>query len=112
MNKQITFTYDGKEYTLEYTRNTVRQMERQGFVAEDVEQKPMVALDLFKGAFIKHHPSVSDERKETIYDALEGKKELITALFEMYADTVKTLMAEPEKGKNVKWTPNWRKEEA
>ena len=35
MNKQISFDYEGKTYTLEYTRNSVRQMERRGFVPED-----------------------------------------------------------------------------
>lgn len=33
MAKQIVFTYEDKEYTLEFTRRTVKQMEDEGFVA-------------------------------------------------------------------------------
>ena len=34
MAKQIVFTYEDKEYTLEFTRRTVKQMEDEGFVAQ------------------------------------------------------------------------------
>ena len=37
----MKFTYGDKEYTLEFTRRTVTEMERKGFVAADVETKPM-----------------------------------------------------------------------
>ena len=30
MAKQLNFEYKGKEYTLEFTRETVKQMEREG----------------------------------------------------------------------------------
>ena len=43
MAKQLTITdpSSGVTYTLEYTRKTVEMMERQGFIAADVEKKPM-----------------------------------------------------------------------
>lgn len=43
MAKQIVFTYEDKEYTLEFTRRTVKQMEDEGFVAQDIDRKPMIA---------------------------------------------------------------------
>ena len=49
MAKQLTFTFKGKEYTLEYTRRTVRQMEDSGFIASEVGDKPMQILRLFSG---------------------------------------------------------------
>ena len=53
MAKRLEFTYGGKTYTLEFTRRTVAQMERNGFVASDVETKPMTTLPaLFEGAFL------------------------------------------------------------
>jgi hypothetical protein len=56
MAKTLNFEYKGKEYTLEYTRETIKQMEREGFVAEDVANKPMLTLPkLFAGAFKAHH---------------------------------------------------------
>ena len=33
MAKQLNFTYKDKEYTLEFTRRTVSEMEKKGFVA-------------------------------------------------------------------------------
>ena len=37
MAKQLTFSYNGKDYVLEFTRNTVRQMESGGFIADDID---------------------------------------------------------------------------
>ena len=34
----------GESYTLEYTRKTVEIMEKQGFIADDVDRKPMTML--------------------------------------------------------------------
>lgn len=111
MNKQICFEFDGKEYTLEYTRNTVRQMERRGFVADDISVRPMTVLpDLFAGAFLANHSQLKREKIDKIYDAMGDKQKLIGALTEMYNDTIETLLAEPEEGKNVAWTPNWESE--
>ena len=41
----------GENYTLEYTRKSVEIMEKQGFVAEEVDRKPTVSythLDVYK----------------------------------------------------------------
>lgn len=109
MAKQITFTYDDKDYTLEYTRRTVRRMEEEGFVASDISVKPMTMLPrLFAGAFKAHHPFVKADVIEAIYQALPDKDKLIDKLAEMYNDPIESLMDEPEdKSKNVKWTMNW-----
>lgn len=109
MSKQICFEYEGKDYTLEYTRNTVRQMERSGFVADDISSKPMTVLpDLFAGAFLANHAQLKRTKIDKIYSEMGNKKNLIAALTEMYNDTIETLLDEPEK--NVSWTPNWESE--
>ena len=46
MNKKIEFDYEGKHYTLEYNRNSVALMERQGFVVDEFAKKPMIMLPL------------------------------------------------------------------
>lgn len=105
--KQIKFSYEGKEYTLEYTKNTVRQMERRGFVVEELAAKPMTNfLDLFAGAFLSKHPQVKREKIEEIYDSLKGRKKLISALTEMYTETIEYLIDECDEG-NENWTPNF-----
>ena len=64
MAKQLKFTFKDKEYVLEFTRRTVTEMEKKGFVAAEVENKPMSTLPaLFEGAFLAHH---GFEKKEVI----------------------------------------------
>ena len=65
--KQISFNFEGKDYTLEFTRSTVRQMERRGFVADDIVTRPMTVIpDLFAGAFLSKHPQVKREKIDKI----------------------------------------------
>lgn len=105
--KQITFSFEGKEYTLEYTRNTVRQMERRGFVADDIVSKPMTVIpDLFAGAFLSKHPNVKREKIDKIYEAMNGKQRLIRALTDMYNDTIESLLDDANEG-NCDWTPSF-----
>ena len=62
MAKTINFTYEGKDYTLEFTRRTIRQMEDEGFVARNIDDRPMTLLPaLFAGAFKAHHRFVKQE---------------------------------------------------
>ena len=46
MAKTMTFTYDGKEYTLEFTRQTVIATENMGFNANDIDTKPVSSLTI------------------------------------------------------------------
>lgn len=62
MSKQLTFTFEDKEYTLEYTRRTVAEMEKKGFIASEITEKPMSTLPaLFAGAFLAHHRFVKQD---------------------------------------------------
>lgn len=109
MAKQLTFAFKGKNYTLEFTRRTVRQMEDAGFIASDVAEKPMQILRLFSGAFLAHHRSVKSDVIEEIYAALPNKDALITALIDMYNEPIEALMDEPdEESGNVEWTTSWK----
>jgi len=109
MNKQLTFTYDGKDYTLEYTRRTVQQMEQRGFALEQIQTQPMTALpQLFEGAFLANHRFVKKDLIEEIYSHLGNKKELVARLGEMYADPINALLDDPEDSKgNVDWATSF-----
>lgn len=109
MAKQLTFIYDGKEYTLEFTRRTVAEMEKKGFVASDITEKPMTTLPaLFAGAFLAHHRFVKEEVINTIYSKLTKKEELIGKLAEMYNEPILALVDEPEESEgNLNWTATW-----
>jgi len=103
---KINLTYDKKEYVLEYNRQSVKTMENQGFVLEELTKKPanMIPL-LFAGAFIKNHSgnnSVKRRVVEEIFDSIEDKQALMEALMEMYAETLSTLTEGSGEG-NVTW---------
>ena len=109
MAKQIIFTYEGKDYTLEYTRRTIKQMEDEGFVARNIDDRPMTLLPaLFAGAFKAHLRFVKQDVIEEIYSHLPNKDKLIEKLAEMYNEPIQSLMEEPEDAaKNVDWMASW-----
>ena len=109
MAKTITFTYEGKDFTLEFTKRTIKLMEEAGFVAGDIDRRPMTLLpQLFAGAFLAHHRFVRQETIDAIYAAMPNKEDLVGKLAEMYQEPIRTLMEEPE-GElgNVDWKASW-----
>lgn len=109
MSKQINFTYDSTNFTLEFNRAAVRRMEANGFVIGEITDKPMTMIPkLVAGAFYMHHPTVSAERVNEIYDAIPNKSEFLKKLGELYEEPMETLMDDPkDKSKKVNWTVNW-----
>lgn len=109
MAKQLKFTYEEKEYTLEFTRRTVMEMEARGFVANDVENKPMTVLPMmFEGAFLAHHRYEKKDVIDEIYKRMTNKEDLIGKLAEMYNEPILALVEEPEGNEgNVEWAINW-----
>ena len=109
MAKQLIFAFEDKEYTLEFTRRTVAEMEKKGFVASDITDKPMTTLPaLFAGAFLAHHRFVKEDVIDNIYSKLTKKEDLIGKLAEMYNEPIMALVEEPEEDEgNVNWTATW-----
>lgn len=110
MSKQLNFTYKDKDYTLEFTRKTVAELERKGFLASEITDKPMTTLPaLFSGAFLAHHRYLKQEIKDEIFDRMKNKESLIEKLAEMYNEPIMTLVEEPEEDAegNVEWTASW-----
>ena len=109
MAKQIKFEFEGKEYTLEFTRKSIEIMERQGFRASDIIEKPVSTLPaLFAGAFLAHHKYVKRDVIDRIFDKMTNKQELIGKLAEMYNEPIEALLDEPEEDEgNVKWGASW-----
>ena len=109
MAKQLNFTFEGKDYTLEFTRRTVAEMEKKGFIASEITDKPMTTLPaLFAGAFLAHHRFVKQDVIENIFSKLTKKEALIGKLTEMYNEPIMALVEEPEEDKgNLDWTASW-----
>lgn len=110
MAKTITIKNKDKEYTLEYTRRSIEQMERNGFRTEDLDDKPVSTLPkFFAGAFIANHPFAKAKDIDEIFMSLPNKEELLQNLIEMYSEPINALMDEPDansKG-NLNWQKNW-----
>jgi hypothetical protein len=97
MSTTITVTYNKQTYELEYSRNAVKQMEQQGFVLDQIGDKPMNMVPLLVyGAFMKNHKGIKRALVDEIYDHIvdkvgDGETGFIQALLEMYSETVNTL---------------------
>ena len=100
---KINLTYDKKEYVLEFNRQSVKTMESQGFVLEELTAKPMTMIPLlFQGAFIKNHRGIKRSLMDEIFEEIGDKTALMEALMEMYAETLSTLTENNGEG-NATW---------
>lgn len=102
----ITFTADGKEYKLEVTALTLKQMEKSGVNFAQLGEKLLGAETLWKGLFIAHHPTLPDAKRMEMYKALaavaDGDEQeydengepldmLMSAVAAEYEDAIKAL---------------------
>ena len=105
--KQIKFTIDGVDYTLEYTPRSIRKMDKDGFDFTAMESHIVnVPYDLFRGAFISRHNYVPIEKRDELYEQLvnnnEGGQNLLECLSEMLRDELDFIISKPQG--NVNWT--------
>lgn len=109
MAKQIVLTHEGKDYTLEFNRNGVMALERQGFTFDELGTKPLTMIPLLvAGAFKMHHSYLDRKKVDAIYAAVADKSRFIQCLAEMYSEPVMTLIEDQEaSGGNAEWEPSW-----
>lgn len=97
MATKITVTYNKTDYVLGYNRNSVKQMEQQGFVLDQISEKPMTMVPLLVyGAFMQYNKGIKRSLVDEIYEHIadkigDGDNGFIQTLLEMYAETVNTL---------------------
>lgn len=103
---KISFTYNDRDYVLEYTKETVKQMESRGFVASRVAEAPMTVLpDLFAGAFLANHKFTNRKIIDEIFEKMGDKSALIETLSLMYNEPIKALMEDDgDEGNAIAWT--------
>ncbi len=113
MSTKITVTYKANDYVLEFSRATAKQIEDQGFVLDQIGEKPVTMIPLLVyGAFLKNNRGIKRALVDEIYENLinkvgdEGKDGFIGILSEMYAETVNTLMDNTpvDEGNAATWT--------
>lgn len=99
MSTKITVSYKENDYVLEFSRATAQQIEEQGFVLDQVGDKPAKMIPLLVyGAFMKHNRGIKRHLVDEIYSNLvnkagkDGEEGFVGILCEMYAETVSTLL--------------------
>lgn len=109
MAKQIVLHHDGKDYTLEFNRKSIQQMERSGFIASEIGEKPMSTLPtLFAGAFQMHHRFLDKRVIDEMLYNIKDKEDFISRLAEMYNEPLVALVDEPEEAEgNITWEASW-----
>lgn len=105
--KKIKYTFDGVDYTLEYTPMSVRKMERDGFDFTAMDKHVInVGYDLFSGAFIARHDYVPKQERDKMFEAMKNENEagqnLLECLAEMLKDELDFIVSKPN-AKNVTW---------
>lgn len=108
MAKKEIVSYKGKDYTLEFTRTTVSQIEKRGFSLDDLTKAGgTMGLLLVVGAFQANHPSLSEDKRIEIYKAWKPekgengeKRTRISILADMYVDSIKWLFDDDESEEN------------
>ena len=98
MATKITVTYKNKDYDLEFSRATAKAIEDQGFILDQIGEKPATMIPLLVyGAFMKNNRGIKRGLVDEIYENLvkkvgnENEEGFIQVLGEMYAETVSTL---------------------
>lgn len=100
---KINLTHNGEEYVLEYNRQSVKTMESQGFSIDEISAKPMTMIPaLYNGAFIKNHRGIKRSVMDEIFEEIQDKTGFISALMELYGETLSSLTDENKSG-NVTW---------
>jgi hypothetical protein len=103
----LDFEYNGKDYSLAYTIEVVKRLDRSGLLAEIANgQRPLTMTeDLFVAAFEANHQTVSNNVRRKIFEEFSETGEdgsLLECLMEMINE-VRESMA--PKG-NVSWRMN------
>lgn len=113
MAKQLIFPYEGKDYTLEYTVDAVKEMEkRYAFDIQNADRMLINATEqLFMGAFLAHHRNTKQTVVAAMLDSVTNKKALNRLLSEMYIDVYMSYFDvdddDADDEKNVPWTVVW-----
>ena len=107
--KPIIIKSNEEEYTLEFSRESVKFAESRGFKFDDVANFPMTKLpELFFYAFRMHHKNIArDKTDKILFEELGGIPDgMIERLAELYAKPFEALnvVEEGEERKNSKWS--------
>lgn len=83
---KITYTTTGEVFTLDFSRETVKFMERKGFIASEISDYIQSRVpEFFFYSFRKNHPNVSRQKTDEILSSWGGMTmEVLTRLIELF----------------------------
>lgn len=91
---KIVIKINDKEYTLEFNRYAIVEMEKRGFDISKAEKLPLSTLtELSRGAFIMHHSNMKFDDIDEIVDCIDNKGEFVKVLAEMYKDAIECFVS-------------------
>jgi hypothetical protein len=101
----IEFEYEGKHYCLEYTPDTIKTMEANGFNINEIGDKPATRIEqLWAGAFLANHRRVSNTVIMALFKKMKDREKLLRKLTEMYNGALEYLLPDEDDEGNVEWT--------
>lgn len=107
MSKKLVIEHNGKEYKLEFTKDSVRLAENRGLKIKELLDYPSIQIPLLvQGAFIAHNKWMRSNEIMEIYEDLPDKHEFIEKLAEMYNEPVEELLGlgeDANEGKKGTW---------
>lgn len=115
MDMQITFDFGGKNYCLEFSRQVAVEIAKQGFdPKEALCNFALYGPLVFYWSLETHHPYISQEETDYIYQFVDDKEELLKSLLYMYVkaieEEVNDLLSCRGTTNKVKWKKNWDNE--
>lgn len=104
----LTDTETATEYTLEFTAETVKYAQKNGFNYNEIDTKPMVVIpELFAYAFRANHKNLAQYKIKELWDELtEGGMPdgFIERLVALYIKPMECLLSKEGEAKNSKVT--------
>lgn len=103
--REVRFDYEGKDYVLAFTRESVKEMENAGFDFEEAKGKVLNTCEkLFYGAFAVYHRGIKRKLVDEIWANMDNKEALVEELIEMVSETVENYMkCEADNPKKISW---------
>lgn len=101
---ELTFEYKGKDYTLTYTIESLKRLEKSGFSFSNISDRLLTATeDLFCAAFNARHPDTPRKLREEIYREFDAEGDDGTSLTEILVTMANEVIESMRPAGNVKW---------
>lgn len=101
---EITFEYKNKTYTLTYTVESLKRLEKSGFSFSNISDRLLTATeDLFCAAFNARHPDTPRKLREEIYKEFCSENDDGDSLTEILIAMANETIESMRPAGNVKW---------